>query len=50
MTRLIQELGIQDDEDENDETSDFSDAEEENIIATKKEEADKDPETTVQDY
>ena len=50
MTHLIQELDIQDDEEENDEASDFNDMEEEDIMTTKNKEADKNPETTVQDF
>ena len=50
MSRLIQELDIQDDEGEDNEASDFSDMEEEDIVTKKNTETDENLETTVQDF
>ena len=50
MSRLIQELDFQDDEGGDDEASDFSDIEEEDIVTKKNTETDENLETTVQDF
>ena len=50
MSRLIQELDIQDDEGEDDEASDFSDMEEEDIMKTKNKETDENLETIFKDF
>ena len=50
MSRLIQELNFQDDEEGDDEASDFCDIEEEDIETKKNIETDENIETTVKDF
>ena len=50
MSRLIQELDFHGDEEGDDEASDFSDIEEEDIMTKKNMETDENLETTVQDF